>query len=119
MKNYMAHHGVKFVKGEIKDVSLQEDGKKLVSFTTEVPSEAFNTVMLAIGRDPNTKRLGLENVGIPLTASGKIGADLLDRTNVENIFAIGDAVEGKILFEYSLPISYFFKRKNGIDSFSY
>lgn len=55
--------------------------------------------MLAIGRDPNTKKLGLQNVGIPLTASGKIAADPLDRTNVESIFAIGDVVEGNIFLE--------------------
>lgn len=92
----MTLHGVKFLKGEIKSVEQQEDGKKLVSFTTDAPSEAYDTVMLAIGRDPNTKKLGLQNVGIPLTASGKIAADPLDRTNVESIFAIGDVVEGRM-----------------------
>lgn len=52
--------------------------------------------MLAIGRIPNTKKLGLENVGIPVTKSGKIQSDDLDRTTVENIYAIGDAVEGRM-----------------------
>lgn len=68
-----------------------------MTYTTEPGvKHEFDTVMLAIGRDPNTKKLGLENVGIKLTASGKIAADLLDRTTVENIYAIGDAVEGRM-----------------------
>lgn len=93
----MSHHGVKFVKGEIANVSLGQNNKKLVTYTTEPGvKHEFDTVMLAIGRDPNTKKLGLENVGIKLTASGKIAADLLDRTTVENIYAIGDAVEGRM-----------------------
>jgi len=47
-------------------------------------------VMLAIGRTPNTDNLGLEAAGVK---TGKVGEILVDdhsRTNVENIWAIGD-----------------------------
>lgn len=55
-----------------------------------------DTVISAIGRKPATDRLGLENVGIKVSPSGKILTDLLDKTNVDNIYAIGDATEGKL-----------------------
>ncbi|KAL4506638.1 hypothetical protein ABPG72_000209 [Tetrahymena utriculariae] len=95
MQTYMAHHGVKFVQGEIKDVKQLENRTKQVVYTNG-NSDVFDTVLLAIGRIPNTKKLGLENVGIPVTKSGKIQSDDLDRTNVDNIFAIGDAVDGRM-----------------------
>lgn len=95
MQTYMEHHGVKFVKGEIKEVTQLENGQKQVTFTTG-GAGSYDTVLLAIGRVPNTKKLGLENVGIPVNENGKIVSDNLDRTNVENIFAIGDVVEGRM-----------------------
>lgn len=54
------------MNGEIKEVTKQENGSKKVTFTTG-GSDSFDTVLLAIGRVPNTKKLGLENVGIPVT----------------------------------------------------
>jgi len=47
-------------------------------------------VMLALGRIPNTENLGLENAGVELGKTGEIVVDGYSRTNVENIWAIGD-----------------------------
>ncbi|CDX23154.1 glutathione oxidoreductase [Mesorhizobium sp. SOD10] len=47
-------------------------------------------VMLAIGRIPNTENMGLEGVGIELSKTGAITVDQYSRTNVDNIWAIGD-----------------------------
>ncbi|RJG44964.1 MULTISPECIES: glutathione-disulfide reductase [unclassified Mesorhizobium] len=47
-------------------------------------------VMLAIGRIPNTENLGLENAGVELGKIGEIIVDGYSRTNVDNIWAIGD-----------------------------
>ena len=56
-------------------------------------SEEFDTVLLAIGRDPNTKGLGLDRIPMKLEASsGKIIADELDQTSVPGVYAIGDVV---------------------------
>lgn len=51
--------------------------------------------MAAIGRDPNTKGLGLESVGITLDHKGAIPVDEYSRTSVEHIFAVGD-VTGRV-----------------------
>ncbi len=47
-------------------------------------------VMLAINFRPNVENIGLQNVGIDLTDRGAIAVDEQMRTNVPNIYAIGD-----------------------------
>jgi glutathione reductase (NADPH) len=46
--------------------------------------------MLAIGRVPNTENLGLEAAGVKTGKTGEILVDEYSRTNVPNIYAIGD-----------------------------
>jgi dihydrolipoamide dehydrogenase len=72
-------------KVEVESVT---DGKK-ETLTADV-------VLVAIGRRPNTENLGLENVGIKTNARGFIENNHL-RTNVENIFVIGDVTTGAML----------------------
>lgn len=50
-------------------------------------------VMLAIGRSPNTDSLGLEDVGVSVGKKGEILVDKFSRTNVENIYAVGDVTD--------------------------
>ncbi|MFC5585906.1 glutathione-disulfide reductase [Nitratireductor kimnyeongensis] len=47
-------------------------------------------VMLAIGRIPNTEGLGLEAAGVETGKTGEIIVDAYSRTNVDNIWALGD-----------------------------
>ncbi|MCA9955993.1 MAG: dihydrolipoyl dehydrogenase, partial [Anaerolineales bacterium] len=47
-------------------------------------------VMLAINFLPNVENIGLENTGVQLTDRGAIAVDEQMRTNVPNIYAIGD-----------------------------
>lgn len=53
-------------------------------------------VMVTVGRRPNTKDIGLENIGIDLDR-GFIKVDKKQKTNIENIYAIGDVVGGYML----------------------
>lgn len=59
-----------------------------------------NQVLVSVGRAFNTEDIGLEDVGVELKKNGSIktGPDM--RTNVDNIFAIGD-VRGDILLAYT------------------
>ncbi|MDH2900933.1 MAG: dihydrolipoyl dehydrogenase [archaeon] len=54
-------------------------------------------VLVGVGRRPNTKELGIENTGVQLTDKGFIKVDKHMRTNVPNIYAIGDCVGGPLL----------------------
>ncbi len=48
-------------------------------------------VMVAINFQPNIENIGLEAAGVQLTERGNIAIDEQRRTNVPNIYAIGDA----------------------------
>jgi len=52
-------------------------------------------VMAATGREPLVERLNLQNAGIVQGKGGKIVADEWSKTNIENIYAIGDVI-GKV-----------------------
>jgi glutathione reductase (NADPH) len=47
-------------------------------------------IMFATGRIPNTKNLGLENVGLHGTAHGAVAVNEFSQTAVDNIYAVGD-----------------------------
>lgn len=52
-----------------------------------------DSVMMAIGRDPAVQGLGLENAGVELNERGAIKVDEYSRTNVSNIWAVGDVTD--------------------------
>ncbi|MBO0734328.1 MAG: glutathione-disulfide reductase [Methylocapsa sp.] len=47
-------------------------------------------VLIATGRRPNTKGLGLENAGVELDCLGAIKVDAFSQTNIDSIYAVGD-----------------------------
>ncbi|WP_159587902.1 glutathione-disulfide reductase [Chelativorans xinjiangense] len=53
----------------------------------------FDMVMLAIGRIPNTEGLGLDAAGVKTGVKGEILVDDYSRTNIDNIWAIGDVTD--------------------------
>lgn len=50
-------------------------------------------VVMATGRVPNTAGLGCENAGIDLGDNGEVIVDENSRTNIENIWAVGDVTD--------------------------
>ena len=79
---------IKKTKGVVVTTSNKE-GKKL-DFDCDV-------VLIAVGRKPNTKNLNLEKIGINLDSKKRIKVDKKYQTNIKNIFAIGDVIEGPML----------------------
>ncbi len=59
-----------------------------------------NQVLVSIGRSFNTEEIGLEDVGVKMNQNGSIKTSDDMRTNIKNIFAIGD-VRGEILLAYT------------------
>lgn len=56
-----------------------------------------DTVLLSVGRKPYAEGLGLEDAGIKLDEYGRINVDDNFRTNMPNIYAIGDVIRGAML----------------------
>ena len=53
-------------------------------------TKKFDQVLVAVGRKPNTKNMGLENTTIIINEKGFITVDKCQKTNIDNIYAIGD-----------------------------
>lgn len=73
----------------LKSISKQDDGSFIVD-GGDAGSIETDLVVFAIGRVPKTMGLGMENAGIETDQIGAIIVDEYNRTNVENIYAIGD-----------------------------
>ena len=100
---YMEETGVKFLKKhnivKLEKVEEGTPGKIRATFRdpngAEVTDE-FNTVLVATGRKPLTKGIGLEKTGVMLNPkNGFIITDDNDKTNIDNVYAIGDVADGK------------------------
>ncbi|MCH9025190.1 MAG: dihydrolipoyl dehydrogenase [candidate division Zixibacteria bacterium] len=74
--------GLKEDKDGIK-VSLEGDN-------AENKEQYFDRVLISIGRQPNSKNLGLENINAETDKLGFIKIDLQRRTGESSVFAIGD-----------------------------
>ena len=56
-----------------------------------------DVALISIGRKPYTKNLNLEKIGIKLDEKKRIKVNKKFETNIKNIFAIGDVIEGPML----------------------
>ena len=56
-----------------------------------------DTVLVSVGRRPNTEGLGLESIGIGLDSGGRIEINERFQTSIPSIHAIGDVVKGPLL----------------------
>ena len=68
-----------------------------VSVDTEQGEVWANQLLIAVGRAPRSKDIGLEQAGVEVHPNGFIKVDEWMRTSVESIHAIGDVVGGYLL----------------------
>ena len=78
----------------VKDVQSSAGG---VTFTHGEDSGSVDWLVIAAGRGPDIKALGLEAAGVKLEDSGLIEVDGAMRTSAAGIYAIGDLVHGPAL----------------------
>jgi len=81
------------LKTKVAVVKAEDDG---IHVTLESASGSetvvYDAVLVAIGRAPNGKLLDAENAGIEVDQRGFINVDKQMKTNVPNIYAVGDIV---------------------------
>lgn len=58
-------------------------------------SDRYEQVILAIGRSPNTRGIGLEEAGVALDDGGNVIVDACQRTSLPHVMAVGD-MTGKV-----------------------
>ena len=96
-----------FTKGQGLTIKLgamvtgSKAAKKSVKVTYQYKDEehieTFDKLIVAVGRKANTKDIAAEDVGLKLDDRGRIDVDDQLRTNIDGVYAVGDAVKGPML----------------------
>ena len=87
------------LKTKTTKVEAAREGLK-VSFEGEAAPttpQLYDMILLSVGRTPNGKKIGAEAAGVAVDARGFIPVDDQMRTNVPNIYAIGDIARAPML----------------------
>lgn len=89
------------IQTNIKIKSVTHNKKNVVVEYSDSSSELqkleVDKLIVAVGRVPNTAGLGSEVVDLKIDDRGYIVADEFCRTNLTNIYAVGDVVRGPML----------------------
>ncbi|OQY81001.1 MAG: dihydrolipoyl dehydrogenase [Anaerolineae bacterium UTCFX3] len=93
--------GVKALTGhKVESVEATKTGVKVkVSADGKETTLEADQALVAIGFRPNSKGLGLEEVGVKISERGFVEVNEKMQTNVPNIYAIGD-VTGKLMLAH-------------------
>ena len=89
---YFLKHKVTTVKATAKTVTVTAESPK-----GEAVEIKGDYCLVAVGRQPYTQGLALENAGVALDDAGRIVVDEQLKTSADNIYAIGDVIRGAML----------------------
>lgn len=96
----MAKTGIEIVTNAKAESAVQNDKEVSVKYSVGGESKEITAdyLLVTVGRRPNTDgELGLDLIGMELDERGLIKVDHQGRTNIPNIYAIGDIVPGLAL----------------------
>ncbi|MBV5309448.1 dihydrolipoyl dehydrogenase [Chromatium okenii] len=82
---------------KVASLTTSEAGITAVFEGKHPGEELYDKVLVAVGRLPNGKLINAEAAGVNVDQHGFIKVDQHQRTNIPNIFAIGDVVGGPML----------------------
>ena len=87
------------VKTKVTSIEVVSDGEVKVSFD-DGSSETYEKVLAAAGRSVNTKGNGIDILEVELDERGFVKIDDNMRTNIDNVYAIGD-ITGKWMLAHA------------------
>ena len=96
----MTAKGVRILYG--RNVVAISRGAPFLATLTDGSVLETDGVMLATGRAPNTRGIGLENAGVRLADNGAVIVDANFQSSVPSIHAIGDAIDRVLLTPVAL-----------------
>jgi len=90
--NFHMNHKVELIK-------KNQSGATVYTIDKEGNKKNFdcNVVLISVGRKPNTKGLNLKKIGINLDEKNRVKTDKNFKTNIDNVYAIGDVIAGPML----------------------
>ncbi|MCU7814060.1 MAG: dihydrolipoyl dehydrogenase [Candidatus Thiodiazotropha sp. (ex Rostrolucina anterorostrata)] len=79
---------------KVTDIQALKGGLKVTFEGKQAPDkpQTYDRVLVSVGRTPNGKKINAEAAGVAVDERGFIAVDRYMRTNVPNIYAIGDVV---------------------------
>jgi dihydrolipoamide dehydrogenase len=95
-KRVFSKQGLDFKLG-VAVTGVRRDGDKCFVEVKDGDPVECDRVLVAVGRRPNTEGLGLDKVGVETDKRGFVLIDEHFKTNVRNVYAIGDVVGGAML----------------------
>ncbi len=72
---------------------IDRDGARLRVTLADGSLQIADQVLMATGRVPNTRGLGLEEIGVPLAPNGAVLVDAHYQSGVPGIHAVGDVID--------------------------
>ncbi|WP_394808157.1 dihydrolipoyl dehydrogenase [Nitrosomonas sp.] len=82
-----------YLKTKVTQINADESGLTVTFEGESAPEpQTYDRILMAIGRRPNGRAVGAEEIGIQVNERGFIPVDQQMRTNLPHIFAIGDIV---------------------------
>jgi len=86
------------LKTKVSEIKAQKNGLKVSFEGAKAPQPTlYDKVLVAVGRRPNGNKISADKAGVNVDDAGFINVDKQMRTNVPNIFAIGDIVGNPML----------------------
>ncbi|MCK4840595.1 MAG: dihydrolipoyl dehydrogenase [Methylococcales bacterium] len=83
---------------KVDEIQALKKGLKVTFSGDNAPEpEAFDAVLVAVGRKPNGLKIGADKAGVNVDEMGFISVNEQQKTNVDHIYAIGDIVGNPML----------------------
>jgi dihydrolipoamide dehydrogenase len=92
--------GIKFnMQNKVETIKKKKSGAVVSTVDKDGNKNNFecDVVLISVGRKPNTNGLNLDSIGVELDEKKRIKTDKMFKTNIENIYAIGDVINGPML----------------------
>jgi len=102
LTGYLREEGIQVVTNVKTEGVRRKGGRVLVEATVDGKPLDFEAreILVATGRRPNTRGLGLEKAGVEVDSRGFLKVDDALRTSVSNIYGAGDVI-GEPMFVYT------------------
>ena len=92
--------GIQFhMQNKVESIAKSNSGATVITIDKDGNKNEFDcdVVLISVGRKPNTQGLNLETIGVELDDKKRVKVDHAYKTNVQDIYAIGDVIAGPML----------------------
>jgi dihydrolipoamide dehydrogenase len=100
LQNALEADGLKFhLDTTVTAVTLQKNGARVEAIGKDEQKLEFTAekILVAVGRKPFFDDAVAKDLGLKVTAGGRVATDSFYRTNVPGLYAIGDIIDGPML----------------------